>query len=175
MELYFILGAAIFAVSAAVSFATKSVSNNHFLAHLFLFPLVYLLSGLPLIDIPTHLLLAGVMAIAGYIAFYLKWCGGGVSRALIILGLWAPSWAFLGNGLMYTGMAGGVAALLVIGLKTSDRVEYAAIIFACCCGLLVYQHQELPNNTLKQVENTQNVSGPSLALRGLSKNSRTPN
>ena len=174
MELYIILGAAIFAVSAVVAFVTKAVSNNHVFAHLFLFPCVFLVSRLPLAEFPTHLMMAGVMFIVGFIAFYLKWFEGGAARALILLGLWAPSWAFLGEGLMYGFIAVGAGGLIVMLLKLSDKVEFAAIVFASFCGLFAYQYSELPSQPPMQIEDAHIKSNSTVALRGLSETVQQP-
>ncbi len=162
---YLIIAAAIFAVNAALTFATRVVSNLQFLITIAVFPLVWLGTGQTLAGLGTQVASGIVFFGLGALAFFKLGFGGGVSRAMIMAALWTPVSGALLNLLWITPIVGvGLGALIAKIERTKDIAHYAALIFVCCSGILVYEHKNAeplkPNNMVAEQSN--------LTLRGAS-------
>jgi len=141
MSLYLIIAALILAISTALTFSSKAVTNKHWLSHLFLFPVVYVLCGLPLDQIGINFLIAGLMFLVSFLAFFYKLIEGGVSRAFVIVALWVPGPAMFFNYFAVTLMAGGLVALIALKFSKSNKIDhFATLVFACCSAFLFYQY-----------------------------------
>ena len=154
MTLYLIVAAAILIVSTAVTYSSKTVTNQHFLMHLILFPIVYFISGLPIEDIYTHFITAGLMFIASLFAIYYFKIGGGAARALVMAALWVPGLTLFINYISTTFIIIGIVALIMTLFRKSDRLDH--------------QYNNQPTSSghdLAAVQKIENVELP--VLRGL--------
>ena len=169
MTLYLIVAAAILIVSTAVTYSSKTVTNQHFLMHLILFPIVYFISGLPIEGIYTHFITAGLMFIASLFAIYYFKIGGGAARALVMAALWVPGLTLFINYISTTFIIIGIVALIMTLFRKSDRIDhFATLVFACCSAFLFYQYNNQPTSSghnLAAVQKIENVELP--VLRGL--------
>ena len=172
MTLYLILAAAILMVSTALTFSSEVVTNKHLLIHLVLFPLVYILCGLPIGQLVPQFMMAGLMFIFGLFAFYYSKIGGGAARALIITALWVPGLGLFFNYLTMTLIVIGIVAAFMFKFSQSDRMNhFATLVFGCCSAFLFYQYNQptlsAPTATaIQQVE----IISTQPSLRGLKKN-----
>ena len=173
MTLYFILAAIIFAVSAGMTFSTKTVTNQQTAICVFLFPVVYLACGLPLESLPTHIIAAAIAYAIGYLLYLTADVGGGVVRAFAIAVLWVPGLGLLFNYVCLAMILGGVATLLVMATqgRNTQRIEhYAGVLLAVCSGFFVYQFAEGPSKKVPsyeiQMTTTPSSEAPALSLRG---------
>jgi Flp pilus assembly protein protease CpaA len=173
MALYLILAAIIFAVSAGMTFSTKTVTNQQSLICLFLFPVVYLACGLPLEALPAHIIAAAVAYVFGFILRVTVGIGGGVGRALALAVLWVPGLGLVFDYVCLALIMGGVAAVLTVVVKGrgTQRIDhFAAVMLAVCSGFLVYQFNEgLPEKGSPlevQMTSTPSSPAPALKLRG---------
>jgi len=169
MTLYLVLAAAILMVSTAVTFYSEVVTNKHLLIHLVLFPIVYVVSSLPIEQIYTHFITAGFMFIFGLCAFYCMKIGGGAARALIITALWVPGLGLYFNYLTTTLIVIGIVAAFMLKFSQSDRINhFAALVFGCCSVFLFYQYNQptLSAPVITASQQIENIS-PKPSLRGL--------
>ncbi len=79
---------------------------------------VALLAGAGWIQIGVSVLVGLALLVAGIVMFALKWLGGGDAKLLAAASLWLglPG---LPPFLLYTGVAGGVLALSLLGLRSA--------------------------------------------------------
>ena len=169
MTLYLVIAAAILVVSTAVTFSSKAVSNQHLLVHLILFPVVYLLCGLPAGQIAMHFLAAALLFVVGFLAFIFLKIGGGTARALVIAALWIPGLGLFFDYLTTTLIVIGAMCVMAYMINKSDRFDhFATLVFACCSAFLFYQYNNQPTSSghdLAAVQKIENVELP--VLRGL--------
>lgn len=141
MTLYLLIAGVIFIISTVITFLSKAVSNQHFLAHLVLFPIIYITCGLPVQQIGLQFLAAGLMLIIGFVAFVYFHIGGGAARALIIAALWVPGFGLLFEYLTIALIIIGAICLIDYLIRRLDRVDhFATLVFAICSVFLFYQY-----------------------------------
>lgn len=173
MTLYFILAAIVFAVSAGLTFSTKTVSNQQTAICLVLFPVVYLACGLPLEGLLTHVITAVIAFLFGVLLRITVGIGGGVVRALALTVLWMPGLGLVYEYVTLALILGGAAAavtMLINGRDTQRIEHYAGVILAVCSGFFVYQFVESPSEKTPsfevQVTSMPSSTEPVLKLRG---------
>lgn len=170
MTLYLLIAAAILIISTAITFSSKAVTNQHLLAHLILFPIVYIVSGLPLEQMGAQFIAAGVAFILGILAFIFLKIGGGAARALIIVVLWVPDHSLLVDYFFAVSM--GIFALAAIEylIIKSGRIDhFATLVFAVCSGFLFYQYDLEGKDPSKQVTAQIQIEQALPALRSTNK------
>lgn len=176
MTFYFIISALLFAVLAGITFHTKTVSHQQFFAGLLLFPIAYFVCGLPLANIPNHILAAVMAYVVGFILYIKANIGGGVGRAFTLAALWVPTVPLLFNFFCLLFIIAGAVSLLVMMFRSSnssDRIDhYAAMAMAVCSGFFLYQYSEDTPSKLTAYQVQESAPPlpdvPALNLRGLS-------
>jgi len=171
MTLYFIIAIVLFAVNAAMTFTTKTVSTAQWGFSAFVFVLTYFACGLPLEGF-LHQLAAGALClIVGITLRATARIGGGVVRAFVIAGLWIPTWTLFFEYIVLATLVAGFGGALWSYIKKHDKIEhFAGIVLACCFGFFVYHYSEkTPERLLStmQVYAAQTAPEPAIALRGL--------
>ena len=146
MTLYFIIAALVLAGAAGVTFKTKCVTHQQFFICVILFPIAYLISGLPTEGLIYHLSAAIVAYIVGWaIRLVERELGGGVIYAFTIAALWIPGLSLFWDYLVAALIAGMVLTVIVMAVRrsTSELVrDYAAMTLLTCSGFFLFQlHQ----------------------------------
>jgi len=146
MTLYFIIAALVLAGSAGVTFKTKCVTHQQFFICVILFPIAYLICGLPIKGLIYHLSAAIVAYMVGWaIRFIERGLGGGVIYAFTIAALWIPGLSLFWDYLVAALIAGMVLTVIVMAVRrsTSELVrDYAAMTLLTCSGFFLFQvHQ----------------------------------
>ena len=171
MTLYFLIAIVLFAVNAAMTFTTKTVSDAQLGFSAFVFVLTYFACGLPLEGFLNQLAAGALCLIVGITLIVTARIGGGVVRAFVIAGLWIPTWTLFFEYVMFATMVAGFGGAIWSYIKKSDRVEhFAGIALACCFGFFAYHYSEKTPEKLQsttQVYAAQTVPEPAIALRGL--------
>ncbi len=162
---YFIAATAIFAVNAAWTFVTRKVDNRQTLITFTLFPICWIATGMAVSGLGMQLASALVFYGLGWMAIKKLGWGGGVARAIALAALWIPLSETLLTFLWLTPIVGALLGVALAKIEGTKEIEhYAAIILACCAGVMAYDAKNHPAypTTDKVVEQTVDP------LRGLS-------
>ena len=107
-------------LAAAVRDATSfTIPNWISLALAAVFPAAALAAGVPILTIGLHVAVAAAVLAAGMIMFALRWLGGGDAKLCAAVALWV-GWPALINFGVGMGLAGGVLALLLLSMRSTQ-------------------------------------------------------
>ena len=106
-------------IAGAVKDVTSyTIPNWISLALIGAFPVAALASGLPLGAIGLSVALGAGALVAGMAMFALRWIGGGDAKLFAAAALWMGGSGAL-NYLLYTTLAGGALAILLVALRSA--------------------------------------------------------
>ena len=84
----------------------------------------------------------------------------------MMAGLWIPVSGILLEFLWVTPVIGALLGVALAKIEGTENLEhFAAIVFACCAGVLIYERENLPPPDLENPVVTEMMDKP---LRGLS-------
>lgn len=109
-------------VAACSDVATMTIPNWVCATLAALFPLAALIAGVPLATIGLHLLWGFAILAIGFLLFQIQIFGGGDAKLIAAAAVWTGFAAF-GSFIMWTALAGGVMALVL--LVTRKRMKPA--------------------------------------------------
>ena len=169
MSLYLLIAAAIFAVNAGVTFASKTVTNQQFLVTLALFLGAWLGTGMPVNLLLMQIGTAAVIFVVGMVLFVKRIIGGGVARAFTMAALWVPGIASFLNFIVAAIIAGVVIGGLIAKAQGKEEIDhYASIAFACCVAIMMADYGKLPAKPKTIAAQTVSLTQGDIPLRGLS-------
>jgi prepilin peptidase CpaA len=97
---------------------TYTIPNWISLALVAAFPAAAFAVGLPIQTIGVHFAVGAAALLAGFAMYTLRWIGGGDAKLLAASALWI-GWPSLLTLLAVTGIAGGLLAVALLGLRSA--------------------------------------------------------
>lgn len=109
--------AAMLIAAACSDVATMTIPNWMSIVLAALFPIVALISGMPLAQIGLHLLFGAAVLAIGFLLFQVGLLGGGDAKLIAAAAVWTGLGAFATFAL-WTMLAGGLLAIVLLALRS---------------------------------------------------------